>query len=59
MNLHYSSERQAVAKQLSSNVVDPENANDHLLPFLACEGSEVREQILCSVIGSTMCTSKH
>jgi len=55
MNLHYSSERQAAAKQLSSNVVDPENASDHLLPFLACEGAQVRGEIISSVIHSAAC----
>ena len=53
MNLHYSSERLATAESLAANIVDPENANDHLLPYIACEGSTVRERIICSVITTT------
>ena len=53
MNLHYSSERQATAERLSMNIVDPENANDHLLPYIACEGLAVRERILRAIINTT------
>lgn len=50
MNMRYSSERQNVANLLSPNIVDPENAFAHLLPYIANETSAVREKILQSVI---------
>ena len=45
MNMCYSSERQAVANFLAPNIVDPENAYAHLLPYIAYESSTVRDTI--------------
>ena len=50
MNVHYSSERQAVANLLAPNIVDPENAYSHLLPYIAYESSSVRDKILQSIL---------
>ena len=50
MNMHYSSERQSVASFLAPNIVDPENAYTHLLPYIACENSCVRDRILQSIV---------
>ena len=50
MNLKYSAEREEVAELLTSQVVDPENACSHLLPFIACENHTVRQKILQTVV---------
>jgi hypothetical protein len=50
MNMKYSSERQATAELLAPNIVDPENAYSHLLPYIACESLTVREKILQSIV---------
>ena len=49
MNLKYSAEREMAAKLLAPQVVDPENASSHLLPYIAYEGSDVREKIIRTV----------
>ena len=49
MNMRYSSERQSAADLLSSNIVDPENAYAHLLPYIAYESLAIREKILQSI----------
>ena len=53
MNMRYSSERQAVANLLAPNIVDPENAYAHLLPYIAYESSTVRDTILQSISRTT------
>ena len=50
MNMRYSSERQATASLLAANIVDPENAYSHLLPYIACESLAVRDKILLSIV---------
>ena len=50
MNMRYSSERQAAATLLAPNIVDPENAYSHLLPYIALESLAVRENILQTII---------
>ncbi len=53
MNMRYSSERQSVSHLLAPNLVDPENAYEHLLPYIACESPTVRETILNNIMVRT------
>lgn len=49
MALKYPAERQAAAKLLAQTVVDPENAGYDLRPFLSCESSALRKDIILTV----------
>ena len=53
MNLKYSAEREEVTRLLASQVVDPENAYSHLLPYIACENIHVRQRILQAVMSGS------
>ena len=50
MNLKYSAERETMSQLLAPQVVDPENASSHLLPYIACESCAVRERIVGAVL---------
>lgn len=51
MNLKYSAERVSAASVLAQQVVDPENATAHLLPYLCWEECSTREEILKALAG--------
>lgn len=51
MHMRYSSEREVVAALVAPKIVDPENSYSHLLPFIACESTPVRDNILNTVAG--------
>ena len=50
MNLKYSAERETVSRLLAPQIVDPENASCHLLPYIAFESCAVRERIVGTVL---------
>ena len=50
MNLKYSAEREAVSRLLAPQIVDPENASSHLLPYVAYESCAMRERIIETVL---------
>lgn len=52
MALKYPAERANAAKILSPVVVDPENAAHDLRPFLSCETSSLRNDIIKLVVSS-------
>lgn len=54
MSLNYPSERRTVTGILAPVIVDPENAADHLRPFLACDSSCLRTDILKMIMISRM-----
>lgn len=51
MNLKYSAERVSAASMLALQVVDPENAVSHLLPYISWEEHSTREEILKACAG--------
>ena len=46
----YSAERETMSQLLAPQIVDPENASSHLLPYIACESCAVRERIVGTVL---------